>query len=101
MNGLAITTMATGFVAPLVAVNYGVSSASGTLLLAGNQGSLVFGRDQPTYGGAGRSRRTEGVTFLEAYVLFGIPLMLLALAGIAVVWARWEDLRNWRDLPGD
>jgi len=35
MNGLAITTMATGFVAPLVAVSYGVSSASGTLLLAG------------------------------------------------------------------
>ncbi len=35
MNGLAITTMASGFVAPLVAVSYGVSSASGTLLLAG------------------------------------------------------------------
>ena len=39
------------------------------------------------------------MTFLEAYVLFGIPLMLLALAGVTVLWARWEDLQNWRNRP--
>ena len=39
------------------------------------------------------------MTFLEAYVLFGIPLMLLAVACAAVVWARWEDFQNWRKSP--
>ncbi|MGH6924464.1 MAG: hypothetical protein ACRED5_12070 [Propylenella sp.] len=31
------------------------------------------------------------MTFLEAYVMFGIPLMLLALGGAALLWYRWED----------
>jgi hypothetical protein len=34
------------------------------------------------------------MTFLEAYVLFGIPLMLLAVAGAAVLWARWDARRE-------
>ena len=34
------------------------------------------------------------MTFLEAYVLFGIPLMLLAVAGAALAWYRWEDRRE-------
>ena len=35
LNGVAIATMVTGFVAPLVAVSYGVSATSGSLYLAG------------------------------------------------------------------
>lgn len=33
LNGLAVATMVTGFVAPLVAVSYGVSSVSGSIYL--------------------------------------------------------------------
>jgi hypothetical protein len=36
------------------------------------------------------------MTFLEAYVLFGIPLMVLALGGAALLWTRWEDRRDRR-----
>jgi len=35
LNGVAIATMVTGFVAPIVAVSYGVSSAAGSVYLAG------------------------------------------------------------------
>ena len=34
------------------------------------------------------------MTFLEAYVLFGIPLMLMAVAGAAVLWAKWDQRRE-------
>lgn len=36
------------------------------------------------------------MTFLEAYVMFGIPLMLMAVAGAAVLWQRWEQRRDER-----
>jgi hypothetical protein len=35
LNGVAVATLVTGFVAPLVAVSYGVSSISGSAYLAG------------------------------------------------------------------
>jgi hypothetical protein len=42
------------------------------------------------------------MTFLQAYVLFGIPLMLLAVAGAALLWARWEDRSDReRHIPGE
>jgi hypothetical protein len=42
------------------------------------------------------------VTFLEAYVMFGIPLMILALGGAALVYTRWEDRREReRHTPGE
>ncbi len=31
------------------------------------------------------------MTFLEAYVMFGIPLMLLGVALAALAWQRWEQ----------
>ena len=34
LNGLAVTTMAAGFIAPIVAVSYGVSTVSGSLYFA-------------------------------------------------------------------
>jgi hypothetical protein len=36
------------------------------------------------------------MTFLEAYVLFGIPLMLLGVAFAALIWQRWEQRRDQR-----
>ena len=36
------------------------------------------------------------MTFLQAYVLFGIPGMLLAVAGAALLWQRWESRREDR-----
>ena len=42
------------------------------------------------------------MTILEAYVLFGIPLMLLGVGVAAVLWTRWEDRREERRrLPGE
>jgi hypothetical protein len=35
LNGVAVATMVTGFVAPLVAVSYGVPSMSGSIYLIG------------------------------------------------------------------
>lgn len=36
------------------------------------------------------------MTFLEAYVLFGIPLMLVGVAVAALIWQRWEQRREER-----
>lgn len=42
------------------------------------------------------------MTFLEAYVLFGIPLMLLAVAFAALLWYRREDRKARRhQAPGE
>jgi hypothetical protein len=34
------------------------------------------------------------MTFLQAYVLFGIPAMLLAVALAALAWQRWEQRKE-------
>lgn len=36
------------------------------------------------------------MTILQAYVLFGVPLMALSLGVAAVLWTRWEDRRDER-----
>jgi len=42
------------------------------------------------------------MTFLEAYVMFGIPLMLLGVGLAALLFTRWEDRRNReRQAPGE
>lgn len=42
------------------------------------------------------------MTFLEAYVMLGIPLMLLALGVAALLWARWDDRKERRrHSPGE
>jgi hypothetical protein len=42
------------------------------------------------------------MNWLEAYVLFGIPLMLLSVGVAAVLWTRWLDRREQRrQTPGE
>ena len=42
------------------------------------------------------------MTFLQAYVMFGIPLMLLGVGLAALLWTRWEDRKEReRNLPGE
>lgn len=42
------------------------------------------------------------MTFLQAYVLFVIPLMLVGVAVGALLWTRWEDQREQRRrVPGE
>jgi hypothetical protein len=42
------------------------------------------------------------MTLLEAYVLFGIPVIVLSMGVAAVLWARWEeDAERRRRLPGE
>ncbi len=42
------------------------------------------------------------MTFFQAYVAFGIPLMLVGVAVAALLWTRWEDRREQRkQMPGE
>ena len=43
------------------------------------------------------------MTILQAYVLFGIPLMATGLGVAALLWTRWEDRREEqrRHTPGE
>jgi hypothetical protein len=96
LNGVAVATMVTGFVAPLVAVSYGVSSMNGTVYFVVTGATWFLGGCQHTFGCESHSRRTQRMTFLEAYVMFGIPLILVAIAWAAVLWQRWEQRREQR-----
>lgn len=42
------------------------------------------------------------MTFLQVYVLFGIPALMLALGGAALLWAKWEErAERRRGTPGE
>lgn len=34
------------------------------------------------------------MSLLQAYVMFGIPALLLSLGGAALLWARWEEAQE-------
>ena len=63
---------------------------------------LDFDGARPTFTCEGHARVAQGMTFLEAYVLFGIPLILLAIGGAGLLWAYIDGRAGRRrQSPGE
>ena len=99
LNTLSATTIATGVVAPLVAIVFGFPT-SASVSVAGFAlvcGAWLFLRCRPTFCSATRSSKIAAMTWFELYALFGSPLLLLLLV-LAVVWLTGlQD--NKKELP--
>lgn len=100
VNSIGITTIAAGVITPLVAATYGVSGA--TVVYGLDQPCLVSDRYSLTCVGAQNSREVTRMTFLQWYVLVGIPVLLLAMGYGAVKLADYNarEADRKRGLPG-
>jgi hypothetical protein len=98
LNTLGTTIVATGVIAPLVAIVLRfpvVGAISWGLYIFAAIAWLVLGT-VPTFAGEAHSREIEGMTGFEIYALFGSPLLLLLWA-VFIVWLTGlQDARDDR-----
>jgi len=86
LSNTGVATVVTAIIAPIAGFLYGSPTAVASRWVVADRSSLVCDRLGPTYYRAGRPRKVETMTDVQLYLLV-VPVVLLALGGIAYWWA--------------